>query len=53
MGLNVTRTLAILLYAKNLGLISELKPLLDDLIKKGNWYSKNIYNIILKSAGEY
>lgn len=52
MGLNVTRTLAILLHAKKIGLVSELKPLLNELINKGNWYSKKVYNIFLKEAGE-
>lgn len=38
-GLNVIRTLSILLKAKEVGIITEVKPLLDEMISKGRWYS--------------
>ena len=50
--LNVVRTLSILLRAKEKGLIPALKPLLDEMIIKGRWYSLRVYNTILEQAGE-
>lgn len=51
-GLKPIRTLSILLLAKEKGLIKECKPLLDEMISKGRWYSNRVYNIFLKKAGE-
>jgi len=50
--LNVVRTLSILLRAKEKGLIPALKPLLDEMILKGRWYSQRVYKTILEQAGE-
>lgn len=50
--LNVVRTLSILLRAKEKGLIPALKPLLDEMIIKGRWYSQRVYKAILEQAGE-
>ena len=50
--LNVVRTLSILLRAKEKGLIPALKPLLDEMIIKGRWYSQGVYKAILDQAGE-
>mgnify|MGYP006295678781 CR=1 FL=1 len=51
-GLNVVRTLALLLRAKEKGDIVEIKPLLDEMIAKGRWYSNSVYQAFLKQAGE-
>lgn len=51
-GLNVIRTLSLLLKSKEKGYITEIKPLLDDMIAKGRWYSKNVYQAVLTQAGE-
>jgi len=51
-GLNVTRTLSILLKAKESGIIGQVKPLLDEMIAKGRWYSQNVYESFLKKIGE-
>jgi len=51
-GLEVIRTLSILLLAKEKNIIPEIKPLLDEMIEKGRWYSKNVYDIFLKKAKE-
>lgn len=51
-GLNVIRTLSILLAAKNKGIISEIKPLLDEMISKGRWYSNRVYENFLTKIGE-
>jgi predicted nucleic acid-binding protein len=51
-GLNVVRTLSILLKAKETGLIPAVKPLLEDMLVKGRWYSNHVYYAFLKRAGE-
>lgn len=51
-GLNVIRTLSILLKAKQKGIITEIKPLLDEMISKGRWYSKPVYKDFLERVGE-
>ncbi len=51
-GLFVVRTLSILLKAKEKGIIKEIKPLLDEMISKGRWYSKKVYKNFLKRVGE-
>ncbi|NOY61368.1 MAG: DUF3368 domain-containing protein [Calditrichaeota bacterium] len=50
--LKVTRTLSILLKAKEMGIIKRVKPLLDEMISKGRWYSPRVYNGFLKKIGE-
>lgn len=51
-GLNVIRTLSILLKAKDKGIIKEIKPLLDEMMSKGRWYSEKVYENFLKRIGE-
>ena len=51
MGLNVTGTLAILCWARQRGLIPELRPILDDLRVAG-FHIGAEYDEILKDAGE-
>ncbi len=51
-GLPVIGTLTVLLMAKKRGMINEVKPILDQMIQKGRWYSKYVYNYFLKSIGE-
>jgi predicted nucleic acid-binding protein len=51
-GLNVIGTLTVLLMAKNRGLIDKIKPILDEMIAKGRWYSQRVYNHFLESIGE-
>jgi len=45
-------TLGVLLMAKNKGLLQVLKPLLDDLHRTGFYMSDELYQIVLRSAGE-
>lgn len=52
LGLNAIRTLSILLNAKQNGMITEIKPLLDEMISKGRWYSKKVYKQVLMRSGE-
>jgi predicted nucleic acid-binding protein len=51
-GLNVARTLSILLKAKQKGIIKSIKPLLDEMIYKGRWYSPKVYQKFLSEIGE-
>lgn len=52
-GLNVTGLLGVLLQAKRGGLISTVKPLIDQLIEQADFrVSSQLYMTILQSAGE-
>ena len=51
-GLTVVGLAGILIRAKQLSLIPEVKPLLDDLVKHNFRISKALYEIVLKRAGE-
>ncbi len=50
--INAIGTLSVLLMAKQQGLIESVKPLLDEMIQKGRWYSHTVYNHFLKQIGE-
>jgi predicted nucleic acid-binding protein len=51
-GINAIGTLTVLLMAKQQGIIESVKPLLDDMIQKGRWYSHSVYDNFLKQIGE-
>ena len=51
-GLNVIGTTGVLLNVKDKGLISDIKPLLDELIKKMIRISKELYRHALELANE-
>ncbi|HHG73867.1 MAG TPA: DUF3368 domain-containing protein [Persephonella sp.] len=51
-GLKITGTIGILLKAKKKGIIKEVKPLIYELIEKGNYYKDTFIKIILKQARE-
>lgn len=53
LGVPVVGTLGILLEAKSEGLISELRPLLEELIQKANfWVSESLQLKLLRQANE-
>jgi predicted nucleic acid-binding protein len=53
MGLKVIGLLGIVVEAKQKGLITAVKPLLDELmLKAGFWVSRELYSYVLMSAGE-
>jgi hypothetical protein len=52
LGLNVSGTLGILLMARELKLIPDIKPCIDQLIAKGIWISEKLYNQVLKMEKE-
>jgi len=51
-GLKVTGTIGVLIKAKKLGLISELKPLIFELREKGVWLSESLIEKILEITNE-
>ena len=51
-GLHVIGTLTVLLMAKQHGIITAVKPLLDNMIQQGRWYSQFVYNKFLDKIGE-
>ncbi|MFV9690725.1 MAG: DUF3368 domain-containing protein [Desulfobacteria bacterium] len=51
-GLHVIGTLTVLLMAKEHGLISTVKPLLDEMIRKGRWYSQFVCKDFLRKTEE-
>jgi predicted nucleic acid-binding protein len=52
-GVSVVGVLGILVAAKTEGLIVAVKPILDDLIVRANfWISKQLYAEVLKTVGE-
>ena len=51
-GLHVIGTLTVLLMAKQQGLIPSVRPLLDEMIQKGRWYSQSVYHSFLRQIGE-
>jgi predicted nucleic acid-binding protein len=52
LGIKIIGTLGILQLAKEGGIIKQIKPLLDELIKIGAYLSSSLYTRILKDAGE-
>jgi hypothetical protein len=53
LNINSIGLLGTLIEAKHNRIISLVKPILDDLvIKAGFWISNNLYNHVLKMAGE-
>ena len=51
-GLSVTRTVGVLIEAKERGFIPSLGPEMDRLIEAGMWISEVFYHRILKEYGE-
>jgi len=51
-NIKISGTIGVLLKAKKLGIINEVKPLLYELIKKGNYYKDSFIKIVLNHAGE-
>ncbi len=52
-GLNFTGTVGCLLKAKQKRIIKNLKPILDNIMQKGNfWLSDDVYNNAIELADE-
>ncbi len=52
LGFKVVGTLGILIIGKELGVIREIRPLLDTMIKNNRYIDSDLYYHILKKAGE-
>ncbi len=52
LGLGVIGTLGVLLAAKRKGLITEVRPLVDALLRQGFWVSPRLIRQALSAAGE-
>jgi predicted nucleic acid-binding protein len=50
--LNVQRTLSLLIAFKQKGHIEAVKPLLDDMIRKGRWISRSVRDDALRFCAE-
>ena len=50
--LPVVRTLSLLKTAKQKQIISEVRPLVEDLIRKGRWYARDVIERFLRDLGE-
>jgi uncharacterized protein len=50
--LPVVRTLSLLKTAKEKKIISAVKPLIEEMVQKGRWYSKAILDKFLRDIGE-
>ena len=54
LGLRFVGLLGVLVEAKHQGLVSAIKPILDDLIEKaGFWVGQELYDRVLQSTREY
>lgn len=52
LGIDVIGTLGLLLMSKELKIIAEVKPLMQQLKKKGIWISNKLYDEVLRLAQE-
>lgn len=52
LGVKISGTVGVLLKAKKMGLISKIKPNLDELRNKNVWISDDVYKKSLKMADE-
>lgn len=50
--LSVFRTLSILKIAKEKKIINAAKPIVEEMVNKGRWYSNNLIQKYLKTLGE-
>ena len=51
-GLRVTGTLGLLIGAKRLGLLGELRPIIEQMVAAGAWYEAELVRRVLESVGE-
>lgn len=52
LGLPVTGTLGVLVKAKRMGIIEEVRPLLAEMRKNGFYLSSTVERMVLEQAGE-
>jgi len=52
LSLSVVGTLGVLLAAKRTGLVAEVRPLVDELLRQGFWVAPRLVKPALLAAGE-
>ena len=52
LGITITGTLGVLLRAKDLDIVKEVRPILNDLIQTGFYISDDVRDEVLRIAGE-
>ena len=52
LGLKITGTLGLLLVSKQRGLISEVKPFVEQLLQLGFYADEDLVRLVLRKAGE-
>ncbi len=52
MGLRITGTIGVLIKAKQSGLLSNIRPLIDELINQGIWINEKLKHEVLRIVGE-
>ena len=52
LSLPVTRTLSVLKTAKNKKIINRVRPVVEEMVQKGRWYSKDVIEKFLYDIGE-
>ncbi len=52
LGLRITGSVGILIRAKQLGGIAEVKPLLDHMVREGMYFSQRFRDAVLRQVGE-
>ena len=52
LGLKITGTIGVLLRAKQDGIIKDLRPYLNEMIRYGFYVSENVYQEVVRLAGE-
>jgi uncharacterized protein len=50
--INVNRTLSLLKTAKELGIIKQVKPIVEEMINNGRWYSERLIKDFLSTVEE-
>ena len=51
-GLPVVRTFSILKIAKDKKIINKIRPIVEQMVQRGRWYSKNVIDKFLGDVGE-
>lgn len=51
-GLKVVGSLGLLVMAKKLGIVPEIRPIIDRLMSEGQWYHGDLLQQVLRAVGE-
>lgn len=51
-SLNITGTIGVILKAKELGIITKVRPIMDELVSSGIYIDSKLYNKVLEISDE-